>query len=162
MQRFDLPTALILDPQITYSAKLLGSILYSRGSETVTMTLAELAKTSGVSMTTVQKALQELKHTGHIREGQRGQHNKRTYILPEVSDALVFVPVPLAILDLQVTPSAYSILFFFYYEAWTGKQLPSLRNISNSLGMSVSTVCRSLKELGDRQQLYEQIKRDLF
>lgn len=155
-QLFLLPNAIILDHSLPFTARLLGAVLYDQESGDCRMTLSQMASVSECSITTVRNCLQLLEIAGYISRHRGYRYNTASYTHMSLNPESC-TPIPRDIFSRRLDPSAFSILLFLYYKAWSaGGSFPSLRMISKAVGMSVATVCRSLKAIGQARRIYTQ------
>lgn len=155
---FRIPNQLILDATLSFSARRLGAVLYSRRNtlDCCRKSLAKLAELSGLSVTTTRKALSELSDAGYIAH----IHTYRYYeplrrmvyaigvyhcLLPTKKD---FTMIPWRIFDAAMTNSAFVAALYLYYQAGNSfRCFPSLAAICQGIGASMATVCRARKIL---------------
>lgn len=155
---FRIPNQLILDATLSFSARRLGAVLYSRRNalDCCRKSLAKLAELSGLSVTTTRKALSELSAAGYIAH----IHTYRYYeplrrmvyaigvyhcLLPTKKD---FTMIPWRIFDAAMTNSAFVAALYLYYQAGNSSRcFPSLAAICQGIGASMATVCRARKIL---------------
>lgn len=156
---FKLPNQLILDDRLSFSARRLGAVLYSRRNALgcCRKSLTTLAKLSRLSVTTVRKALAELSDTGHIAYINTYRYDERIQrVVYAVSVYQCLVPVskdftliPWAVFDTEMQSSAFVAALYLYLQAGNGtRSFPSLRQICRDIGAGIATVCRAIKTLG--------------
>lgn len=155
---FRIPNQLIVDASLSFSARRLGAVLYSRRNYLgcCRKSLAELAKLSGLSVTTIRKAIDELtsaEYIVHIRTHRYNEqlgrmvYDKSVYhcLLPTTKD---FTMIPWRIFDAPMTSGAFTAALYLYYQAGTKSRcFPSLAAICQGIGASMATVCRARRIL---------------
>ena len=150
------PNRLLLDDALSYSARRIGTALYSRRNRLgqCTISLKVLAILSNCSVPTVRKAIEELKRAGYIgfcrsyryqeKIGRVG-YGKTTYacLLPVMKD---YTLISREIFDWSLTHSAFCVCLCLFQQAGnTQRAFPSIRRIARLLGMGCATVCRALE-----------------
>lgn len=155
---FRIPNQLILDQNLSFSARRLGAVLYSRRNPLgcCRKSLAKLTELSGLSVTTTRKALSELSSAGYIAHIHTYRYNsclgRMVYavgvyqcLLPMTKD---FTSVPWKIFDAPMTGSAFVAALYLYYQAGNSSRcFPSLAAICQGVGASMATVCRARRIL---------------
>ncbi len=155
---FRIPNQLIVDATLSFSARRLGVVLYSRRNPLgcCRKSLAELAGLSGLSVTTIRKAIEELasaEYIVHIRTHRYNEqlgrmvYDKNVYhcLLPTIEN---FTMVPWRIFDAPMTCGAFVAALYLYYRAGNNSRcFPSLSAICQGIGASMATVCRARKIL---------------
>lgn len=155
---FRIPNQLILDQALSFSARRLGAVLYSRRNPLgcCRKSLATLANLSGLSVTTTRKAIDELSDAGYIAHIRTYRYNEQlgrmVYAIGVyqclLSTAKSFTSVPWRIFDAPMTSSAFVTALYLYYQAGNSfRCFPSLVTICRSIGASMATVCRARKLL---------------
>lgn len=155
---FKIPNQLILDATLSFSARRLGSVLYSRRNALgcCRKSLAKLAELSGLSVTTTRKALTELSDAGyvaHIRTYRYHEPLGRMVYAIGVYHCLLstkkdFTMIPWKIFDATMTNSAFVTALYLYFQAGNNSRcFPSLDTICQGIGASMATVCRARKLL---------------
>lgn len=158
LQSFKLPNRLICDDTLSYSARRVGAVLYSRRNRFgfCHKGLILLAKYAHCSVSTVRKAAQELMSAGYITSYHNRRYSEQlgrvvyarnTYVC-ELSFRGGFTMIPRSIMSWNVTAGTFSVGLFLCYQAGNGtRAFPSLRKIGKMLGMSHATVCRAVAAL---------------
>lgn len=155
---FKLPNELILDASLSFSARRLGVVLYSRRNPFggCRKSLATLAALAGMSVTTAQKAISELSDAGYIAHINTYRYDERfgrmvyavgvyQCLLP-VSKG--FTLIPWSIFDTPMKSSVFVVALYLYIQAWNSTHShPSLRAICRDIGAGITTVCRAVKAL---------------
>lgn len=161
---FRIPNQLILDQSLSFSARRLGAVLYSRRNlrGCCRKSLARLAELSGLSVTTTRKALSELSSAGYIAHIHTYRYNQRLgrmvyavgvyqCLLPVTKD---FTLAPWKIFDAPMTGSAFVAALYLYYQAGNSSRcFPSLAAICQGIGASMATVCRA-RQILDTVRLF--------
>lgn len=156
---FKLPNQLITDASLSFSARRLGAVLYSRRNAFgfCRKSLATLASLSKLSVTTTRKAISELSDAGYIAHLNTYRYNERLgrmvyaasiyqCLLPVSRD---FTLIPWAIFDASMRSSAFVAALYLYLQTGnTARSHPSLRAVCRGIGASIATVCRAVKALG--------------
>lgn len=156
---FKLPNQLITDASLSFSARRLGAVLYSRRNAFgfCRKSLATLASLSKLSVTTARKAISELSDAGYVAHLNTYRYNERLgrmvyavgiyqCLLPVSRD---FTLIPWAIFDAPLKSSAFvSALYLYLQTGNTTRSHPSLRTVCRGIGASIATVCRAIKALG--------------
>lgn len=162
---FKVPNRLILDGALSYSARRMGAVLYSRRNPlgACRKRLSRLAELAGCSVTTARKALEELEARGHITRCRnykysekltRPVYDKYTYHC-DLRFTGGFTLVPRELFSHELKSSAFVLCLYLYLEAGNGtKAFPSLNDMSRKLCMGRSTVCRELKTLAGAGIIY--------
>lgn len=155
---FRIPNQLIVDATLSFSARRLGVVLYSRRNYLgcCRKSLAELAKLSGLSVTTTRKAIEELtsaEYIVHIRAYRYSEQLRRMVYDKSVYHCLLsttkdFTMVPWRIFDAPMTCGAFVAALYLYYRAGNSSRcFPSLAAICQGIGASMATVCRARRIL---------------
>ncbi len=155
---FRIPNQLILDQSLSFSARRLGAVLYSRRNPLgcCRKSLAALANLSGLSVTTTRKAIDELSAAGYIAHIHTYRYNEQlgrmVYAIGVyqclLSTAKGFTSVPWKLFDAPMTNSAFVAALYLYYQAGNSSRcFPSLVAICQGIGASMATVCRARKLL---------------
>lgn len=161
---FRIPNQLILDQSLSFSARRLGAVLYSRRNPLgcCRKSLATLAELSGLSVTTTRKAIDELSSAGYIAHIQTYRYNEQlgrmVYAVSVyqclLSTAKGFTLVPWKIFDAPILSSAFVAALYLYYQAGNSTRcFPSLAAICEGIGASMATVCR-IRKLLDTVRLF--------
>ena len=154
-----IPNQLIQDTSLSFSARRPGAVLYGHSNRLgcCRKSLATLATLSKLSVTTVQKAINELSSAGYIAHIKTYRYNEQLgrmvyavgiyhCLLPVSRD---FTLVPRALFDTPLQGSAFVAALYLYQQTGNGSRcFPSLNAICRGMGASVSTVCRAVKALG--------------
>lgn len=155
---FRIPNQLILDQSLSFSARRLGAVLYSRRNPLgcCRKSLAKLAELSSLSVTTTRKALEELSAAGYIAHIHTYRYNEQLgrmvyaigvyqCLLPT---AKAFTMIPWRIFDTPMTSSAFVAALYLYFQAGNSPRcFPSLAAICRGIGASMATVCRARRIL---------------
>ena len=164
---FRIPNCLILDGTLSFSARRMGAVLYSRRNAlgTCHKSLQELASFAQCSVSTARAALTELVAHGYITSRKvyrydvglgRTVYAKTAYTCV-LGLSVGFTMVPRAVFTHRVRPSSFLVLLYLYFQAGNDRRaFPSLSKISADLDMARSTVCHSLRELGHARLVYAQ------
>lgn len=155
---FRIPNQLILDQTLSFSARRLAVVLYSRRNPLgcCRKSLAKLAELSSLSVTTTRKAIDELSSAGyiaHIHTYRYSEQLGRMVYANGVyqclhSTAKAFTLVPWKIFDAPMTSSAFVAALYLYYQAGNSSRcFPSLVAICRGIGASIATVCRARRVL---------------
>lgn len=155
------PNRLIMDTQLHYSARQLGSTLYAiQKGGVVTKSLKKLVRISGIgSVATVRKGLQELQEAGYITAMEMN-YRKHEQLGRKVYDSFSYrldmsfgggyTLIPRSLLQkCRGQYSVFAVAAYICMEMGNEERaFPSLKRIARRLGyMSVSTVCRAIKTL---------------
>jgi len=155
---FKVPNNLILDSNLTYSAKRVGCVLYSRCdcSGNCTMSINQIALLAMCSSTTALKAVQELERFGYVaRYKNRRYSAEKGRVVYQKSNYTVtlnnrFTFIPRNVFSFQIKNSSFAVYLFLRMCAGNNtRAFPSLSRICNDLYISKSAVCSSLSELSD-------------
>lgn len=150
---FKIPNQLILDQSLSFSARRLGTVLYSRCNPLgcCRKSLATLANLSGLSVTTTRKAIDELSDAGYIVHIHTYRYNEQlgrmVYAIGVyqclLSTAKGFTLVPWKIFDAPMPSRAFVTALYLYYQAGNNfRCFPSLAAICQGIGASMATICR--------------------
>lgn len=146
---FLMPNALILDGSLSFTARRLGAVLYSFGSEDLQLTLSTLANITGSSITTIRGNLQELEATGYIQRQKRIRYNTKPIhlVLPSTPETCTLIPY--STLSLRLHASSFCVFLYLCYMGCgpEAEGRPSRRTIQRTLFISDLGVHRSLKEI---------------
>lgn len=165
-----IPNDLINDTAVQYSTKRIAVallLLSGRKNQSVTVSIAALARIARCSTTTVQQAIRELVNGGYIIKSRNYRWNERLGRLGYASNSYCWVRrtggytmVRREILGYDLTPAAFAELLYLYRCAGrTGRAFPSLRQIAGllkdacaaGLEMAKSTVCYAARALSVAQ-----------
>lgn len=155
---FRIPNQLILDQTLSFSARRLGAVLYSRRNPLgcCRKSLAKLAELSSLSVTTTRRALSELSDAGYIAHIHTYRYNEQlgrmVYAVGVyqclLSTAKGFTAVPWKLFDAFMPSSAFVAALYLYYQAGNSSRcFPSLAAICQGIGASMATVCRARRLL---------------
>ena len=161
MQRkntFKIPNSLITNERLSYSARRLGAVLYSRRNALgfVTKSLTALAKLSDSSVATVRSALRELETAEYIQIRKNftysDKHGRLVYGKTTYSVNLRFVGgftmMTRDIFKPELTHSAFCVYMFVALCAGNKKRaFPSATTIAVGLDMSEASVHRAISVL---------------
>lgn len=160
LNHIKVPNHLITDDSLSYSARKLGAVLYSRRNHfgTVKMSLKVMAGLSGLSISTVRKSLSELEASKHLTKCRQYKYDKQkgrfVYSINSYSLDLSFEGgftfIPRANIRKAATTGASEFtvcLYLFFQTGNSNRAFPSLSKISDDLKMARSTVCRVMKAL---------------
>lgn len=164
---FKVPSKLILDCTLSYSARLLGAVLYSRTNAqgVCRKSFAELAELSGCCVETVRLAMELLENGAYIKKYTYRRYDegkcrivcaKNAYhcILPVDRD---FTLIPRSVFRHKIRNSSFVLYFYLRYRAGnSNRAFPSLGCIAKDLGMARSTVCECNHELDEVNLIYIQ------
>ena len=164
---FKVPNRLIMDFSLSFSARRMGAVLFSRRNHlgACRRSQASLAKLAGCSVTTARKALQELEDAGYITRSQNHRYNETLGRL--VYDQYTyhcdlrfhggFTLVPWNLFGHPLKSSAFVLCLYLYLQAGNKyRAFPSLNLICKDLGIGKATVCRALRELRDIGRIYSE------
>lgn len=151
-----IPNRLIVDATLSFSARRLGAVLYSRRNRGgfCHKSLSALATLAQMSVKTVQTALGELSAHGYIVTIKAHRYNeslgRAVYAVSSYRCELAvnkdFTLIPRRLFSADLKSSAFvTALYLFRQMGNKTRCFPSLTAISNAIGASVSTVCRALK-----------------
>ena len=165
---FKVPNCLIKDFSLSFSARRMGAVLFSRRNHlgACRRSQASLASWPGCSVTTARKALLELEDAGYITRSQNHRYNEMlgrfvydqyTYHC-EVWFHGGFTLVPWNLFGHPLKSSAFVLCLYLYLQAGnTTRAFPSLNLICKDLGIGKATVCRALREeLRDFSRIYSE------
>ena len=164
---FKVPNRLIMDFSLSFSARRMGAVLFSRRNHlgACRRSQASLAKLAECSVTTARKALQELEDAGYITRSQNHRYNETLGRL--VYDQYTyhcdlrfhggFTLVPWNLFGHPLKSSAFVLCLYLYLQAGNKyRAFPSLNLICKDLGIGKATVCRALRELRDIGRIYSE------
>lgn len=155
---FKMPNKLITDKTLTYSARRLGAVLYSRRNALgfVTKSLTVLAKLSNSSVATVRSALNELEAAEYIQirknftySDKHGRlvYGKTTYAV-NLRFTGSFTMMTRDIFKSDLTHSAFCVYMYIALCAGNKKRaFPSATTIATGLAMSEASVHRAVSVL---------------
>lgn len=155
---FKIPNRLILDGTLSYSARRMGAVLYSRRNPlgSCRKSLATLAGLVVCSISTVRKALEELETAGYIERRKHYKYNEAkgrmvydqyTYHC-NLSFHGGFTLIPRDLFCHPLKSSGFTVALYLYYQAGNRRRaFPSLRRMCRDLWMGAATVCRALRQL---------------
>lgn len=159
MRKFKIPNRLITDVSLSFSARRLGAY-FCAASNRLGLTrksLAMLSGLSGLSVSTVQSAIDELERSGYLTR-------QRTYRFDPARAHMVydrtvyqvhkylpggFTLVPSDVLQKRELSSSAFVLALYLCEqgAGRGRAFPSISQMVEAIGVAKSTVCRALQQL---------------
>jgi len=153
--KFKLPNSLITDYRLSYSARRLGAVLYSRRNAlgAYRKSLKGLAKLSQLSVPTVRKAVAQLEQAGYIshkrnyvydHDLKRVVYAQNTYLC-SLEYPSGFTLVPHSLLEKRLTPATFTVaLYIFQQMGNCGRAWPKISDIITALTSGHATVCRAL------------------
>lgn len=152
---FKLPNKLLLDAGLSFSARRVGAVLYSRRNAlgTCRKSLAALARFAACSVPTARKALAELEAAGYIARQRQYRYDpllgQPVYDVQAYHCSLDFgqgyTLVPRSIFQYELRGSAFVVCLYLYFCLGnSSRAFPSLSRISSVLWMARSTVCQAL------------------
>lgn len=162
---FKLPNSLILDDGLTYCAKRVGSVIFSRSNclGACRLSIKQIAAMAQCTSTTALRAVLELERFGYVtRKKKYGYDAIRGRTIYQKSSFTVlpfgrFTFVPHSVFRTKMKNSSFTIfLFLLYCSGNETKAFPSLNEICKGLGASKSTVCIALDELDDVGLVYQE------
>lgn len=164
---FKVPNCLILDGSLSYSARRMGAVLYSRRNHfgTCQKSQAYLATLAGCSVTTARKALEELEAGQYIVRCKNYKYNEAQSRL--VYDQYTyqcklgfiggFTLIPRDVFRRPLKSSSFVLCLYLYLRAGnSNRAFPSLNRMCKDLWMGKSTVCRAIKALAAIRRIYAQ------
>lgn len=147
---FLLPNTLVLDTALSYTAKKLGTFLYSLKAKNVQVTFLAMANEIGTSIATLQKNLRELENSGYIWRQKKLRYNT-THICLQLPAQESCTPIPNSVLSLRLHPGSFCVfLYLLYFDfGWSQGpgELPSPKAISKVMCISEATIYRALGEI---------------
>jgi len=153
--KFKLPNKLITDYRLSYSARRLGAVIYSRRNAlgAYRKSLEGLARLSRLSVPTVQKAVAQLEQAGYISHKRnyvydydlkRVVYAQNTYLC-SLDYSGGFTLIPHSLLEKRLTPAAFTVsLYIFQQMGNSDRAWPKIRDIITALTSGRATVCRAL------------------
>lgn len=162
---FKLPNSLILDDRLTYCAKRIGSVIFSRSNclGACRLSIKQISAMAQCTSTTALRAVLELERFGYVtRKKKYGYDAIRGRTIYQKSSFAVspygsFTFVPHSVFRTKMKNSSFTIfLFRLYCSGNDTKAFPSLNEICKGLGASKSTVCIALDELDDEGLIYQE------
>lgn len=155
---FKVPNRLILDTSLSFSARRMGAVLYSRRNRlgACTRSLANLAMLAHCSIPTARKALAELEEAGFVSRTRNYKYDEElgrlvyaqnTYHC-DLSFQGGFTLIPWSLFGRCLKRGAFLVCLYLYYQ--TGNRdvaFPSLNYACKMLWMGKSTLCAALREL---------------
>lgn len=155
---FKVPNRLILDTSLSFSARRMGAVLYSRRNRlgACTHSLANLAKLAPCSRPTARKALVELEDAGYITRKRNYKYDEELARLVytqctyryDISFRGGFTFIPWSLFGRCLKRGAFLVCLYLYCQ--TGNKdvvFPSLNDSRKKLCMGKSTLCTALSEL---------------
>lgn len=157
---FKVPNDLIQNGSLSFNARRMGAVLYSRRNAlgTCRRSLASLAWSAQCSIATARKALDELENAGYIRKERTYRYHDRfgrlvydkTAYHCDLTFRRGFTLIPRSIFAKELSASAFCVYLYLHQQAGNGSRaFPSLSRICDVLWMSISTVCRAVQSLGE-------------
>lgn len=154
--KIKMPNRLIQDATLSFSARRLGAVLYSRRNRAglCHKSLSALATLSGLSVSTVQKSLGELISHGYIVRIKSYRYNETlgravfavSSYRCELATDKDYTLIPRRLFNADLQSSAFVAALYIYQQMGNKSRcFPSLAMIANAIGASISTVCRALK-----------------
>ncbi|MEA4993939.1 MAG: helix-turn-helix domain-containing protein [Oscillibacter sp.] len=154
-QLFRNPNRLLCDETLSYSARRVGTALYSHRNRLgqCILSLTYLARRASCSVPTVRKAVEELERAGYIshckslqyrEEIGRVGYGRTTYscLLSVTED---YTLLPREIFGWSLSHGAFCVCLCLFQQAGNAdRAFPSIRRIGRLLGMGCATVCRAL------------------
>lgn len=159
MRKFKIPNRLINDMALSFSARRLGAYFCAVSNRlgVARKSLAMLSGLSGLSVSTVQSAIDELERGGYLTRQKtyrydtarmRLIYDKTAYqIQKHLSGGFTLVPAAL-LRERGLASSAFVLALYLCQQgADQGRAFPSIRQMSDAIGIAKSTVCRALQQL---------------
>ena len=164
---FKVPNDLINDGALSFSARRVGTVLYSRRNRlgSCKRSLTYLSKQAKCSVTTVRKALEELEDAKYITRtrNRRFIHSKGLVGYDQYTYHCVltvqhdFTFIPWDLFGPYLKSCAFVLCLYLYQQAGnTTRAFPSLNRMCREIGMSIATVCRALDMLESVGRIYAQ------
>lgn len=163
---FQVPNALLVDRELSFTARVVGAAIYSRKNSlnTCRKSIEELAALCHFSVGTVQTCLKKLEERGYLSAEKNYRfhldRNRRVYAKTAYTCAPVtkgFTLIPRSVFQYQLKPSRFLVLLYLYYQTGNAeKAFPSLSYMARHLKMSRGTVNDSIRELDAVGILYAQ------
>lgn len=167
---FRLPEKLVRDITLSSSAKQLALVLFCLMAWTGTATASQrrLAALSGLSLSTVNTALPELKRSGYLSVTKRrarysrekgryeGQASVYHCCIPEKGYVLVPYRILRKMRTREIRCADIPVLLYLLLRMNKGRAYPSLSKIARETGVAVSSICGALKALYAAGLLYIQ------
>ncbi len=164
---FKVPNRLIRDGALSFSARRVGAVLYSRRNRlgACKRSLAYLARQARCSVTTVRKALEELEDATYITrtKNRRFIHSKGLIGYDQYTYHCVlgvqkdFTFIPWDLFGPCLESCAFVLCLYLYQQAGnTARAFPSLKRMCREIGISIATVCRALDLLEGVGRIYAQ------
>lgn len=164
---FKVPNRLVLDTALSFSARRMGAVLYSRRNHfgACRRSLASLAKLAVCSVTTARAALTELMEGNYIAQCKNYKYDSKlgrlVYDQSSYQCNLDFkggyTLIPRSLFAQTLKSSSFVVCLYLYLQAGNGTRcFPSLNRICKDLWIAKSTVCRAIRELGTARLIYAQ------
>lgn len=162
---FKIPNRLILDGALSYSAKRMGAVLYSRRNPlgSCRKSLVQLSNLAACSIATARKALAELEAAGYIERCKhfkyseahgRVVYDKYTYHC-NLTFHGGFTLIPREVFCHTLQASSFTVALYLYYQAGNKhRAYPSLRRMCRDLWIGPATLCRALRQLDAAGLIY--------
>lgn len=154
---FKVPNQLISDGNLSFTARRMGVVLYSRINRfgTCRKSLHTLAELACCAVATAHKAISELEGAGYITRSrhyrfdpdlQRPVYDCNTYHCPLVTKS--FTLVPRRVFQHDLSASSFILCMYLFQQAGNNRRaFPSISLMGDALAMGRSTVCRCLRLL---------------
>lgn len=154
--KIKVPNRLIQDATLSFSARRLGAVLYSRRNHAgfCHKSLSALSALSRLSVKTVQTALGELISHGYIVRIKSYRYNETlgravfavSSYRCELATDKDYTLIPRRLFNADLQSSAFVTALYIYQQMGNKTRcFPSLSMIANAIGASISTVCRAIK-----------------
>ncbi len=166
--KFRVPNALIFDNSLSNSAKRVGLYLYAHHNAQghCTKSVEELSHGSGVSSSTAVKAIVELRDAGYIRYSHtvrsRTVNNRpmwgknRYYCACSCESNYTFLPRSI-FKHFTGVPAQFMVLVYIFYAAGNvGRAFPSIKKISEAIGVARSSVANALRMIKVLPEIFHQ------
>lgn len=154
---FKLPNCVVTDKTLSYSARHIAAVLYSRRNTKgeCSKSLEQLCKISSYSLTTVVKAIRELVDRGYLTVQKSYRYRetlgrvgcgRNTYCMNPEKLKGNYTLVDRQSLQNGLKESAMTV--YLYLLTTAGKRnraWPSIRMMADAVGMAQSTICEALK-----------------
>lgn len=160
MNTFRVPNNLIKDVRLSFSARKVGAVLFSRRNAkgSCRKSLHDLQVLTGLSQATIRKATEELVDANYITVEHNYKYNEvaNRYVYDrnvytctlDFSQGYTLLPRTIFATTRHISSSCFTILMFLYHQAGQRKRAwPSISMICSTLGMANSTVCLALRSL---------------
>lgn len=157
MLTFSVPNSLILNKSLTKSAKMLGIKMYAHRSLSGSMrkTQEELAKLSGIGISTIRKCMPELEKAGYVNSKRHRYYDEATQTLRNSATTYElnlmeletgYTKLPRSLLKRKMTKSVFCVVAYLFCAAGHERRAyPSIKKIVEITGTGKSTVCLALQ-----------------